>query len=97
MKEHSISNSLRREISKRFKHYQPTVEQTERFHALRQKGEHHALKAAELCPLSREFLNGLRCLEQASYWFQAAIARNEPADSPTEEVESEKGDGQVEG
>lgn len=62
---------------KRFTYHPPQPGQGERYAALRQCGLDLALDICRVCPDSRERSLALTKLEEAIFWANAAIARNE--------------------
>lgn len=65
------------ELRRNFSHHAPKGDQSERYVKLREKAKELAELALGLCPNSRERSLGMTNLEQATFWFNASIARNE--------------------
>lgn len=65
------------ELEKRFTHHPPKGDQTERYDALRERAHDMAEDILEATPTSREQSLALTALEEAVFWANAAIARNE--------------------
>ena len=66
-----------KKLENNFVYHAPKGDQAERYIAIRGKAKELALLVSELCPASRELSLGLTNLEQATFWFNASIARNE--------------------
>ena len=64
-------------IENNFTYHAPKEGQPERYVALRDYAKQFAYLIAENCPESREQSLALTNLEQAVFWANAAIARNE--------------------
>jgi hypothetical protein len=60
-----------------FVYHAPKGDQTDRYAALRLQGNELAQALNESCPPSRELSLAMTNLEQAIFWANAAIARNE--------------------
>lgn len=60
-----------------FSYHAPKGDQVERYQQIRDKAKEFALLIAELTPYSREQSLALTNLEQAVFFANAAIARNE--------------------
>ena len=67
------------ELEKRFTYHAPKPEygQTERYKMIRAEGMDMALRIEHTCPDSREKSIAMTKLEEAVFWANAAIARNE--------------------
>mgnify|MGYP003404728474 FL=1 len=65
------------DLDKRFTYHAPKGDQTNRYVDLREAAKELALLIVKLTPQSREQALALTNLEQASFWANAAIARNE--------------------
>lgn len=72
-----LAGSQRWMIENNFTYHAPFGDQTERYVTLRNEAKTLALLIAELTPASREQSLALTNLEQAIFWANAAIARNE--------------------
>ena len=71
-------------IENRFTHHSPFGDQTERYQEIRELAKKFAYMILEKTPDSREQSLALTNLEQAVFWANAAIARNEtPASTET--------------
>ena len=64
-------------IQNDFTYHPPFGNQTERYQALREKAKELAGVMIACCPDSRELSLALTNLEQACFWANASIARNE--------------------
>lgn len=73
-----------KEIENNFTYHAPKPGQAVRYDALRAKMKECAITVARLCPTSREQALAITHLEQAMFWANAAVARNEeqPAMGP---------------
>lgn len=60
-----------------FVYHKPIKNQPERYEAIRAKTKELAETLVALCPESRELSLAFTNLEQASFWANASIARNE--------------------
>lgn len=65
------------ELERRFTYHSPKNDQPERYRALRGYAKHFAKLIVEITPSSREQSIALTKLEEASFWANASIARNE--------------------
>lgn len=68
---------LKTRIERDFTYHAPKPTQLERYTQLREKGKELALLIADLTPQSREQSLALTHLEQATFYANASIARNE--------------------
>jgi ribosomal protein S15P/S13E len=68
---------LNPEIAKRFIHHAPKDDQPVRYQFMRQKARELAEHFDEHCPDSREKALAMTKLEEAVFWANASIARNE--------------------
>ena len=66
-----------KELDKRFTYHAPKGDQAERYTALRASARLFAMAIVSNTPESREQSVALTNLEQAVFWANAAIARNE--------------------
>ncbi|MBE2178890.1 MAG: hypothetical protein IAE97_00255 [Chthoniobacterales bacterium] len=64
-------------MENRFTYHPPKPGQPQRYEALRQRAKELATLIMETTPASREQSSALTNLEQAIFWANAAIARNE--------------------
>jgi hypothetical protein len=64
-------------IDRNFTYHSPKDGQPERYQDIRAKAKELALLMTEECPVSRETRLAMTNLEQAVFWANAAIARNE--------------------
>ena len=65
------------ELSKRFRYHVPKADQPARYEAIRAAAYELAGKITGMTPTSREQSLALTSLEEAVFWANAAIARNE--------------------
>jgi len=65
------------DLEKRFTYHAPKATQPERYVALREAGKQLATLIAQCCPESREQSLAITKLEEAIFWANAGIARNE--------------------
>ena len=65
------------DLNNRFTYHKPFGEQTVRYERIRSSGLNLAEQLVIMCPESRELSLALTNLEQAIFWANAAIARNE--------------------
>jgi len=68
---------LNEEIERNFTYHAPKNDQPARYVELRDKGKELAYLIDKLCPKSRERSAAMTQLEQAIFWANASIARNE--------------------
>jgi hypothetical protein len=68
---------MAQDIEKRFTYHAPFGDQAERYQEVRDLAKKFAYLIAEKTPDSREQSLALTNLEQAVFWANAAIARNE--------------------
>lgn len=61
----------------RFNYHSPKDDQPKRYQELRDKGKELASLMLDNCPRSRELSLAITNLEQALFWANASIARNE--------------------
>jgi len=69
------------DLENRFTYHKPIGDQERRYNSLRQLALHLAERIEQWCPASRERSLALTNLEQAGFWANASIARNEDADT----------------
>lgn len=69
-------------LENNFIHHPPSGDQQERYQQLRQQSKALAQLILDLTPQSREQALALTNLEQAMFWANAGIARNEKASDP---------------
>lgn len=65
------------QIDRNFTYHAPRGDQAERYTVLREQSRLLALQIVSMTPISREQSLALTNLEQAVFWANAAIARNE--------------------
>lgn len=65
------------ELRKRFTHHPPKEDQPKRYKAIRQQTRDIAELIEDMCPDSREKSLAMIKLEEAVFWANASIARNE--------------------
>jgi hypothetical protein len=78
-KEYIIGDDARQRIENNFTYHSPISGQPERYTALREQAKELAYRIAAYTPASREQSLALTKLEEAIFWANAAIARNENA------------------
>jgi hypothetical protein len=64
-------------LKKCFTYHPPIDNQLERYSTIREMGKTFATMLISFCPPSRELSIALTKVEEASFWANAAIARNE--------------------
>jgi hypothetical protein len=74
---YAVETRLLNQIENNFTYHAPKDNQQERYVHLRDRAKQLAHDIAELTPPSREQSLALTNLEQAIFWANAAIARNE--------------------
>ena len=67
----------REQIENSFTYHAPQGDQTDRYVDIRELAKRLALYMVDYCPESRELSLALTKLEEAVFWANAAIARNE--------------------
>ncbi len=72
-----MDGKAREQIERNFTYHAPKAGQPERYTALREEAKALALSIIGMTPVSREQSLALTNLEQAVFWANAAIARNE--------------------
>lgn len=72
-----ISESTISDLTRRFTYHPPKESQPERYVAIRDKSKELAFLITQCVPDSREKALALTNLEQAAFWANAGIARNE--------------------
>jgi len=77
MPRYEITDQQARDIENRFTYHKPQNDQPERYVALREAARLLAVMIIESTPTSREQALAITNLEQAIFWANAAIARNE--------------------
>lgn len=75
--EYPISDQLYTDLENRFTYHKPIGDQQERYQKLRFNAKVLAFDISKNCPPSFETSLALTHLEQAIFWANAAIARNE--------------------
>jgi hypothetical protein len=73
----SSAEILKERIANDFTYHPPQGDQAERYVKLREKGKELAELIADLTPVSREQSTALTNLEQAIFWANASIARQQ--------------------
>jgi hypothetical protein len=66
-----------RDLGNRFTYHAPKGDQTQRYEIIRERAHHYAHTLVTHAPASRELSLALTKLEEAVFWANAAIARNE--------------------
>lgn len=79
MRVYEISDRQKEQLDNNFVYHAPNPDQPERYTALREKAKELATMILTLTPPSREQSVAITELEQAIFWANAAIARNEGA------------------
>lgn len=74
---HTLSEKELSDLTKRFTYHPPKEDQPERYVLIRQNILEIAVGICQSCPESRERSLALTHLEEAVFWANAAIARNE--------------------
>ena len=74
---YQISDEENRRLAKDFTYHPPKGDQPERYLAIRESAGGLALILMGRCPPSRERSLALTALEEAVFWANASIARNE--------------------
>ena len=77
MKEYNPGGTTPLLINNNFTYHAPKEDQLDRYNYLRESAKHLAHDISKLTPPSREQSLALTNLEQAIFWANAAIARNE--------------------
>lgn len=72
-----MSTDKRAQVENNFTYHAPKEGQPERYVQLREKAKEFALLILDLTPASREQSLALTELENATFWANASIARNE--------------------
>lgn len=67
----------RKELDNRFTYHSPKNSQPERYESIREKAKEFAILITQCCPESRETEVSMVRLEEAVFWANASIARNE--------------------
>jgi hypothetical protein len=75
--EYRPSRALMEDLGRRFTHHRPVRKQPERYQKIRDKVFELSVLIAEMTPVSREQSLAFTHLEEAVFWANAAIARNE--------------------
>lgn len=78
-----VESDKRSDIENRFTYHSPKTDQPQRYVRLRGEAREMALNIIRFTPPSREQSLALTKLEEAIFWANAAIARNEPVKSFT--------------
>lgn len=65
------------DIINRFTYHKPFGDQPQRYNDIREGAKELAFRIFDMCPESRERSLALTNLEQAIFWANASIARNE--------------------
>lgn len=73
----NIPPEVKADLENRFRHHPPTGEKVDKHYQLREKSLELAELIAELCPESRERSLSFTNLEQALFWANASIARQQ--------------------
>lgn len=83
MRPYTTTELDREVIERRFTHHPPikSKHQPERYNDIRDAARKLAVMICEMCPQSRERSLAITKLEEASFWANASIARNETENS----------------
>lgn len=79
----AVTPEEHKRLDNNFVHHEPQGNQTQKYEVIRGSGKSMALTLCRLCPESRELSIALTKLEEAVFWANAAIARNENYDRST--------------
>lgn len=74
---YDVTNEDRNELVRRFKHHPPKGNQADRYEANRLGTAGLAMLYLKNCPPSAERDNAIKHIEEAMFWANASIARNE--------------------
>jgi hypothetical protein len=74
---YQMTEAERKQLENNFTYHPPKDMQTQRYQAIREKAKELAVLLHQECPPSRERSLAITNLEQAAFWANAAIARNE--------------------
>lgn len=77
MKVYTFDNNVKKDLVKRFTYHAPKEDQPQKYQIIRENVLELAFGFCESCPPSRELSLALTKLEEAVFWANAAIARNE--------------------
>ena len=89
MKSYSIEEKVEQDLRNRFVYHTPLGDnQTDRYAEIRRRLHTEAEFMTQNCPPSRELSLAFTKLEEAMFWANAAIARNEKLETKTEIVET---------
>ena len=72
-----ITDDDKKKLDNNFTYHAPIAGQPERYVALRDRAKNLAYVIMDLCPDSRERSLAITKLEEAVFWSNASIARNE--------------------
>ena len=72
-----IEESVANDLNNRFSYHAPLEGQSEKYEKIRSDAKDLAFLFERACPKSRELSLALTHLEEAVFWANAAIARNE--------------------
>ena len=70
-------SSIAEDLANRYTYHAPRPDQIEKYAVIRANVHSIAQEFVSLCPTSRELALALTHLEEAVFWANAAIARNE--------------------
>lgn len=76
-----VTDSDEKRIDNNFKYHAPIIGQAEKYEEIRLRAKAFAYMLINFCPPSRELSLALTELENAVMWANAAIARNEKAET----------------
>lgn len=77
MNKNKLTDADIADFNNRFTYHSPKNDQAERYATLRSRGGELAIRMMELCPESAERTLAIRKIEEALFWANASIARNE--------------------
>lgn len=72
-----VEESVMNDLNNRFTYHSPLPGQPEKYEVIRGTGKELAILLVRACPKSRELSLALTHLEEAIFWANASIARNE--------------------
>lgn len=87
-RKYELSQKVVEEIARHFTYHAPHGDQAVRYQAVRYELQFTALRLARLCPGSQELSIALTNLQEAMFWANASIARNEAPPENAEPVEA---------
>lgn len=85
MSYYQLSDEMKRRLENDFTYHSPHDDQPKRYENIRKWAKQFAMYIVETTPPSREQSLALTNLEQAVFWANAAIARNEKTEGEDDE------------